>query len=147
MRSLVVTKNLKSLLYSTVLSPSLIDKTPPDLKTCLSSTGSSIGSSSSATFSSSAGLPNCSAFSSTRAKSPSVSLNVTRPSLPLPFLTHLLACICGSIMSGQRRACEIMMPLSTENMSLGSPSMFHERILTGSPSVLVSENLSEHGIL
>jgi len=61
------------------------------------------------------------------------------------FFTHLLACICGSIMSGQRRAESVMMPLSVENVSLGSPSMFHWRILTWSPSVSVSEKRSEHG--
>ena len=119
--------------------------TPPDLKTCLSSTGSSIGSSSSSTFSQSVGLPNCRAFSSERAKSASESLNVMRPAALLMFLIHLLACICGSIMSGQRRALEVMIPLSIEKLSFGRPSMFHERILTGSPKVSVRENLEEHG--
>ena len=51
------------------------------------------------------------------------------------FLTHLFACPCGSIISGHRRAFDVMMPLSIEKESLGSPSMFHARILTGSPSV------------
>ena len=50
-------------------------------------------------------------------------------------------------MSGQRRACAVMMPLSIEKVSLGRPSMFHERIATGSPSTSTSENLSEHGTL
>eukprot|EP00965_Chrysotila_dentata_P245678 6206705-Pleurochrysis_carterae.AAC.1 len=37
------------------------------------------------------------------------------------------------------------MALSMEKESLGSPSMFHARIFTASPNVVVSENLSEHG--
>ena len=37
------------------------------------------------------------------------------------------------------------MPLSTENESFGSPSMFHARILTGSPRVDCSEKDDEHG--
>ena len=32
---------------------------------------------------------------------------------------------CGSIISGHRRATEVMMPLSTEKASVGSPWMFH----------------------
>ena len=116
---------MKFLLYSTTESPSLIESTPPDLKTCLSNTGSSTGSSSSRTFSRSVGLPKLSAFSSARAKSPSESLKVTRLDDLDIFLTHLFACICGSIMSGQRRAESVMIPLSVENESLGRPSMFH----------------------
>eukprot|EP00962_Isochrysis_galbana_P031297 scaffold10193_cov107-Isochrysis_galbana.AAC.7 len=42
-------------------------------------------------------------------------------------------------MRGHRRACEMMMPLSIEKESLGKPSMFHARMATGSPSVLLSE--------
>ncbi len=47
----------------------------------------------------------------------------------------LLACPCGSIMSGHLRALKTMMPLSTLKPSVGSPSMFHCRTSTGSPSV------------
>ena len=39
-----------------------------------------------------------------------------------------------------------MMPLSTENESVGSPEMFHCRIFTGSPRVAIREKSSEHGI-
>jgi len=53
---------------------------------------------------------------------------------------------CGSIMSGYRRALLMIMPLSTENASVGRPAMFQLRILTGSPSVAFIENSSEHGI-
>ena len=40
--------------------------------------------------------------------------------------------------SGHRRALDIMMPLSMEKESLGSPSMVQSRILTGSPSTVTS---------
>ncbi len=36
-----------------------------------------------------------------------------------------VTCPCGSIISGHRRATEVMMPLSTEKASVGSPWMFH----------------------
>lgn len=38
------------------------------------------------------------------------------------------------------------MPLSMENVSVGSPAMFQLRILTASPSVLDSENSDEQGM-
>jgi len=38
---------------------------------------------------------------------------------------------------------EIMMPLSTENASEGSPAMFQALISTGSPRVFVKEKSSE----
>ncbi len=38
------------------------------------------------------------------------------------------------------------MPLSMEKLSTGSPDIFQALILTGSPNVLLNENLSEHGI-
>jgi hypothetical protein len=41
--------------------------------------------------------------------------------------THLLACRCGSIMSGQRRACATMMPFSTLAASFGRPAASHLR--------------------
>ena len=47
-------------------SPSLMHITPPDLNSCLRSSGSSEGSSSSPTFSRSTGRPNWMAFSSVR---------------------------------------------------------------------------------
>jgi len=39
-----------------------------------------------------------------------------------------------------------MMALSTENVSLGSPQMFHCLISTASPSTVVSVKSSEHVI-
>jgi hypothetical protein len=39
-----------------------------------------------------------------------------------------------------------MIPLSTENWSVGRPAIFHARILTGSPRVAIREKSSEHGI-
>lgn len=47
----------------------------------------------------------------------------------------LLACPWGSIMSGHLLALKTMIPLSTLKPSVGSPSMFHCRTSTGSPSV------------
>ena len=49
-------------------------------------------------------------------------------------------------MSGQRRELEMMMPFSTEKESTGSPAMFHALILTGSPSVAVTEKEGEQGM-
>jgi len=49
-------------------------------------------------------------------------------------------------MSGQRRALLMIMPLSTEKASVGSPAMFQLRIFTGSPSVALREKSSEHGM-
>jgi len=49
-------------------------------------------------------------------------------------------------MRGQRRALLIMIPLSTENASVGRPAMFQLRIFTGSPSVAFREKSSEQGI-
>ena len=39
-----------------------------------------------------------------------------------------------------------MMPLSTENWSVGRPAMFQARIFTWSPSVAIREKSSEQGI-
>jgi len=49
-------------------------------------------------------------------------------------------------MRGQRREFETMIPLSMLKLSTGSPAMCHARILTASPSVVLSENIAEHGI-
>lgn len=46
----------------------------------------------------------------------------------------------GSIMSGHRRAREMMVPLSIDSVSLGSPSICHCRIATGSPTVSLRLN-------
>ena len=40
----------------------------------------------------------------------------------------------------------MMIPLSTEKLSVGRPEMFHSRIFTGSPRVVLRENSSERGI-
>jgi hypothetical protein len=37
----------------------------------------------------------------------------------------------GSIMSGQRRALDTMMPFSTDTLSVGSPAMVHARTWAG----------------
>lgn len=41
---------------------------------------------------------------------------------------------------------EIMIPLSMEKLSDGSPAMVHARIFTGSPSEFIRDMLGEHGI-
>lgn len=41
------------------------------------------------------------------------------------FFIHLLACPCGSIINGQRRAFATITPLSTENESFGRPLICH----------------------
>ena len=104
--------------------------TPPVLKTCRSRIGSSTGSSSSPTPSSSAGLPNCTAFSSERRKSESLSLNEISAALAsltsrwrCICLIHLFACICGSTISGQRRAYDVMMPCASRATHRGPLSV------------------------
>ena len=39
-----------------------------------------------------------------------------------------------------------MIPLSTEKVSVGRPAIFHARIATGSPNVVISEKSEEQGI-
>ena len=41
---------------------------------------------------------------------------------------------------------DMMIPLSTEKLSVGRPAMFQRRICTGSPSVPISEKSPEHGM-
>lgn len=53
----------------------------------------------------------------------------------------------GSIMSGQRRALLMMMALSRLRESLGRPSSSQLRIVTGSPSTVMSLKLVLHGML
>mmetsp|Transcript_27175 Transcript_27175/g.68385 ORF Transcript_27175/g.68385 Transcript_27175/m.68385 type:complete len:285 (+) Transcript_27175:3257-4111(+) len=96
--------------------------------------------------STSTGLPMRMLFSSVRRYCPSVSLITRSPLLASMAFTHALACPCGSIMSGQRRALAIMMPLSMEKLSLGSPWMAHSRILTGSPSASCRLKTLEEGM-
>ena len=50
------------------------------------------------------------------------------------FLTHLLACPCGSIKSGHRREYWTITALSTLRLSLGRPAICQLRTLTASPS-------------
>lgn len=62
------------------------------------------------------------------------------------FLTHLLACPCGSIMSGHLRAFATTIPFSIENESFGRPAMSHSRVLTASPRTEVREKVGDRGI-
>mmetsp|Transcript_3424 Transcript_3424/g.8506 ORF Transcript_3424/g.8506 Transcript_3424/m.8506 type:complete len:308 (-) Transcript_3424:797-1720(-) len=110
---------------------------PPCLKVCFSRIGSSAASSDSPMFSSSTARPKRTPFSSVRRKSFSLSFTTSSPCSRSMFFTHLLACPCGSIISGQRRALNRMMPFSTLTPSVGSPAIFHARTCTGSWSVLM----------
>merc|ERR1719187_29864 len=49
-------------------------------------------------------------------------------------------------MRGHRLALLIMIAFSTEKLSVGSPAIFQDRILTESPRMWTKENSSEHGI-
>jgi len=52
----------------------------------------------------------------------------------------------GSIMRGQRREFDTMMPLSMLKLSTGRPAICHMRILTGSPRVALREKTLEQGM-
>ena len=57
------------------------------------------------------------------------------------------ACVCTyTVFTHHLLALATMTPLSMEKASLGSPAMFHARILMGSPSVLVTVKSEEQGI-
>lgn len=58
------------------------------------------------------------------------------------FFTHLFACPCGSIISGQRLLSNSIIALSMLKLSFGSLSITHPRILTASPSVVSSRKFS-----
>jgi len=88
-------------------------------------------------FSSTTARPKRTPFSRVRRKSRSDSLITSSPLSFSIFFTHLLACPCGSIISGQRRALDTMMPFSTDTTSVGSPAIVQARTFTGSCSVLV----------
>ena len=60
------------------------------------------------------------------------------PHTPCPLAPLLPPpCTCGSIISGQRRAFDTMMPFSTDTLSVGKPAMVHDRTFTGSCNVLI----------
>ena len=63
------------------------------------------------------------------------------------FLTHLLACPCGSMKSDQRRENSTMTPFSTDKLSFGSPQICQLRILTGSLMVEMRLGSSVRGTL
>mmetsp|Transcript_29380 Transcript_29380/g.94302 ORF Transcript_29380/g.94302 Transcript_29380/m.94302 type:complete len:251 (-) Transcript_29380:746-1498(-) len=119
--SLVVKKSLKPSSQSTTLSPSLMALLPFCSMMSFSSTGSSIGSSSSSMFSKRNGLPNWMASSRCFMKSESFSDFTVRFSSAKVFLIHATACCCGSMHSGKRLLCIVMMPFCTEWSSAGRP--------------------------
>ena len=90
------------------------------MKVCFWSTGSSIGSSSSSTFSSRQGEPNRMQFSSVFEKFWSESLPIWMLLPPCSLRIQLLAWFCGSMMSGQRRVLKMRMPFSVDSWSAGS---------------------------
>ena len=53
---------------------------------------------------------------------------------------------CGSIMSGQRRELDTIIPLSVLKLSTGNPAICQARTLTASPRIALSENTLEQGI-
>ena len=122
-----------------VLSPIFMTMLPPCLKVFLSITGSSAGSSDSSTFSMTKGLPKRTAFSMARRNSLSDGLPTSTPASAHMFLIHLLACPCGSMQSGHRKAEARMMPFSVDRPSAGSPCTCHARSLTGSAITLISD--------
>ena len=77
------------------------------------------------------------------------SIHIYRPPL---YSSHLFTVDRFHCTSTHANVCTyrhthlMMIPLSTEKLSVGRPEMFHSRILTGSPRVELRENSSERGI-
>jgi len=65
--------------------------------------------------------------------------------MPPEHTTHKLTKISKQ-QSSSRATNDMMIALSMEKLSVGRPALFQLRICTGSPSVLISEKSSEHGI-
>lgn len=63
------------------------------------------------------------------------------------LVSHLFACIYGSMQRPQRSAFVARMPFSAEVKSVGRPFKFQSLITTGSPRMSGSENTSEVGTL
>mmetsp|Transcript_26834 Transcript_26834/g.47718 ORF Transcript_26834/g.47718 Transcript_26834/m.47718 type:complete len:270 (+) Transcript_26834:1352-2161(+) len=86
-------------------------------------------------FSNKIHLPNWMPNSSVLKKFFSLSLQMSIPvsvSLPI-FLMYLFACLCGSIIRGQRRDLSMIMPFSIDSASLGREQTTQCWILIGSP--------------
>lgn len=62
------------------------------------------------------------------------------------FLIHLMACPCGSIMSGQRLLVVTMTPFSVENESEGRPWMFQSLTDVALAKNWENEKLGEQGM-
>mmetsp|Transcript_41524 Transcript_41524/g.94563 ORF Transcript_41524/g.94563 Transcript_41524/m.94563 type:complete len:309 (-) Transcript_41524:1212-2138(-) len=118
----------------------------PFLVTALERTGSRAGSSSSPTSWIRTGFPNWIAFSICRIQSPIFKSKTLIPDSFSRFRIHLFAWPWGSIMSGQRRLLDIMMALSVESESRGSPAMFQSRICTAFPRTFSSDTVAEPGM-
>mmetsp|Transcript_48480 Transcript_48480/g.115351 ORF Transcript_48480/g.115351 Transcript_48480/m.115351 type:complete len:300 (-) Transcript_48480:779-1678(-) len=108
--------------------------------------GSRIESIVSPTFSRSTGRPYCTHASTLRTKSDCESLYTPKLWSFSMFRIHLFAWPWGSIMSGQRRLLDIMMALSVESESRGSPAMFQSRICTAFPRTFSSDTVAEPGM-
>ena len=63
------------------------------------------------------------------------------------FLIHLMACACGSTMSGQRDPRVTITPFSVLNRSVGKPWMFHSRTSVGLDKKLENLNSGLHGMV
>ena len=86
-----------------------------------SRTGSSMGSSSSSTFSKRNGAPNWMASSRCFMKSLSLRDLIFSWALPYMFLIQFTACCCGSMQRGNREAAVVKMPFCTLCSSAGRP--------------------------
>ena len=86
------------------------------------------------------------AFSSVRRKSDCLSVISLRPFSFSMFLTHLFACPCGSIISGQRVPRVTSTPFSVEKASAGSPWMFQSRTSSLFARKAQKSKPAEHGM-
>ena len=71
---------------------------------------------------------------------------IVRPSFRSIFLTHLIACACGSTINGQREPRVTMTPFSVLNKSVGRPWIFHSRTWVGLDKNKLKLKSGVHGI-
>lgn len=128
--SLESMSSLKSLLYSTSESPSLMNILDAFLMIARVSTGSILGSSSSCTFSTIKTRPlerhERSLFSNC------LSLKAETSQSWYFLLSYLDAWSCGSMINGQRDACSMMAAFSLENRSSGRSWFAHSAMVAPS---------------
>mmetsp|Transcript_17849 Transcript_17849/g.51968 ORF Transcript_17849/g.51968 Transcript_17849/m.51968 type:complete len:263 (-) Transcript_17849:597-1385(-) len=145
--SLDVRNSLKVLVYSTSLSASTMTRALPFFCTCLSSTGSMIGSSSSSTFSIMRGVPIIMASSRWLRNFFSMSCVTLRPFTSSLFLSHWRPWPCGSMRSGHLDDRVTIIPFCTDSSSDGRPSSAQSPTVLSSAMNLVTLRLFVTGIL